>query len=151
MKLLRHVQEFAAFTKNEQKVFLFLSLIFLAGVSLKVYKAYFVHEAVPRFDYSASDREFQERSRRLSSVPAERGPESALSGPDAGAPVEVFNLNTATKEDLLLLPGIGNGIAEQIIKFRKEHGAFSSVDDLRRIKGIGPKKLAKLRPYLRLK
>ncbi len=60
----------------------------------------------------------------------------------------VVNLNTATKEELMLLPGIGKTTAEAILAYRKEKGNFKTVDDLKNVKGIGDKKLAALKPYL---
>ena len=62
-------------------------------------------------------------------------------------PARKINLNKATIEELTLLPGIGPATAEKIIEHRKTSGAFSSVDDLDDIKGIGEKKLEKIRPY----
>lgn len=62
-------------------------------------------------------------------------------------PVPV-NLNTATSEELQLVPGIGPVTAEKILQMRKSYGAFKSVDDLSAIRGIGPKRLEKMRKYL---
>lgn len=62
-------------------------------------------------------------------------------------PTRKINLNKATIEELSLLPGVGPATAETIIEHRKTNGAFSSVDDLDDIKGIGEKKLEKIRPY----
>jgi competence protein ComEA len=62
-----------------------------------------------------------------------------------GAPV---NLNTATAEQLQLVPGIGPATADKILQMRKAYGAFKSVDDLLAIRGIGPKRLEKMRRYL---
>jgi comEA protein len=149
MKLLKRVQEFAAFTKNEQKVFLFLSVVFLAGVSIKAYKAYFVQEPVHQFDYSASDKEFEERSKQLAALPSER--KSADTQSIGQVAHKKIDLNTATKKDLVALPGIGEGIAEEILLYRDERGAFTSLDQLRKIKGIGAKKFEKLRPYIEIK
>ena len=63
-------------------------------------------------------------------------------------PLEPININTATAEELQEVPGIGPVTAEKILKMRKLHGQFKSVGELRAIKGIGPKRLAKMRPYL---
>jgi competence protein ComEA len=147
MKLLKRIQEFAAFTKNEQKIFLFLSVVFIAGVSVKAYRAYFVAQPVPQFDYSASDKEFEERSKHLNSAVLS----DTVVKTEALKGKRKINLNTASKDELVSLPGIGESIAEQIMIFRDEHGAFSSLEQLRKIKGIGAKKFEKLLPYVNLR
>jgi len=53
-----------------------------------------------------------------------------------------ININTASAGELTQLKGIGEKIAESIVQFRKENGAFKSVADLEMVKGIGPKILA---------
>jgi comEA protein len=63
-------------------------------------------------------------------------------------PLVPVNVNTATSEELQQVPGIGPVTAAKILQMRKSYGAFRSVDDLRAIKGIGPKRLAKMRKYL---
>jgi competence protein ComEA len=51
---------------------------------------------------------------------------------------ESININTADKETLMSIKGIGEKRAEAIIAYRKEHGSFKSVDELAEIKGLGP-------------
>ena len=46
------------------------------------------------------------------------------------------------------MPGIGPATAEKILLMRKNYGAFKSVDDLLAIKGLGPKRIEKMRKYL---
>jgi comEA protein len=59
-----------------------------------------------------------------------------------------LNLNTATGEQLQLLPGVGPAKSERIVEFRQKHGKFRRIQDLRRVKGFGQKTLKKLTPYL---
>jgi competence protein ComEA len=63
-------------------------------------------------------------------------------------PAAPVNLNTADSEQLQLVPGIGPATAEKILQMRKAYGSFKSVDDLLAIRGIGPKRLEKMRKYL---
>jgi competence ComEA-like helix-hairpin-helix protein len=57
--------------------------------------------------------------------------------------------NTATAQELEALPGVGPAMAGRIVEAR-EAGRFSTLDDLRRVKGIGPGVLAKLEPHVTL-
>jgi len=59
-----------------------------------------------------------------------------------------LNLNSASKEDLEALPGIGPALAARILEYRKNHGPFKKVEDLEQVSGIGPKKMEKLRPLV---
>jgi competence protein ComEA len=59
-----------------------------------------------------------------------------------------LNLNTATGEQLQLLPGVGPAKSERIVEYRQKHGKFRRIQDLRRVKGFGQKTLKKLTPYL---
>jgi competence protein ComEA len=61
-----------------------------------------------------------------------------------------IDVNTATWVEWAQLDGIGEALAERIVADREANGPFKSVDDLRRVKGIGPKTLARIRPYLTL-
>jgi competence protein ComEA len=60
----------------------------------------------------------------------------------------VINVNTATKEELMMLPGIGEKTASAIAAYRQANGPFKTIDDMTKIKGISKKKLDKLRPSL---
>jgi comEA protein len=72
--------------------------------------------------------------------------------PAADAPplVGVVNVNTASTDELQLLPGIGAARADAVITLRKQRGGFKSVDELKDVKGIGDVGLDRLRPYVRL-
>jgi competence ComEA-like helix-hairpin-helix protein len=56
--------------------------------------------------------------------------------------------NTATAAELTVLPGIGPTLAERIIEDREAHGPFRSIDDLQRVRGVGPKTVERVREFL---
>jgi competence ComEA-like helix-hairpin-helix protein len=58
------------------------------------------------------------------------------------------DLNAATSKELVLLPGIGEVRANAIVESREEFGPFESVEDVQRVKGIGPKTLAGLEEWV---
>lgn len=68
--------------------------------------------------------------------------------PEEVAPGEKINLNTATKEQLMTIKGIGNTYAERIIAYRESHGGFSSLEQLKEIEGVADKRYEKWSPYL---
>lgn len=70
------------------------------------------------------------------------------STPKATKPVYPININTATAEELDLLPDIGPTRAQAIIAYRAEYGPFTSIEDLLHVNGIGEKILAKILPYI---
>jgi len=63
-------------------------------------------------------------------------------------PTKPVNINTATSEQLQQVPGIGPATAQKILQMRKSYGQFKSVDDLLAIRGLGQKRLDKMRKYL---
>lgn len=63
--------------------------------------------------------------------------------------VKEVNVNTADKEMLTQIPGVGPATADAIVKYRKANGKFKSANDLLNIKGIGEKTLAKMKPFLK--
>ena len=66
----------------------------------------------------------------------------------SGLACAAVNLNTATKDELIALPGIGPAKAQAILDYRAQHGGFRSVEELKDVKGIGAKRYEKLKAEL---
>lgn len=78
------------------------------------------------------------------------GPTSSAPRPGKGNPAQLINLNTATVQQLDTLPGVGPVMAAAIVAWRQSNGKFTSVDQLGEVDGIGPGRLEKLRPLVRV-
>ena len=122
--------------------------ILAAALLLAAFSAgfYFGRRSVP-YELSA------ETERTVSSQKAAQGAErsaaqTASSAAPSLAPGEKVNLNTATSEQLQLLPGIGEVLAGRILEYRSAYGKFSAVEQLMDVEGIGEAKFAALRDQI---
>jgi competence protein ComEA len=75
-------------------------------------------------------------------------PSAPVGGAPGGVPAVPVSLGSATPEQLETLDGVGPATAAKIVAYRTEHGGFGSVDDLANVPGIGPKKLAAIKPHV---
>ena len=63
---------------------------------------------------------------------------------------QLVSLNHGNEQELCSLPGVGPATARRIIAYRTAHGSFAGIDDLLAVSGIGPHKLAELKPFVTL-
>lgn len=94
------------------------------------------------FEPGVPDRSYQKTTAEQSGV------SHAASHANVAALRHVVDLNRATAQELESLPGIGAVLAERVIAYRKSVGRFRTVEDLREVAGIGPKKFDRLKPLV---
>jgi len=135
MNAFRSIREYFVFTRNEQKILLFLCVVFLAGAGIKAYRAMTAGAERSRFDYTRSDSVFAARS----------------AGTIAPAEARTIDINTASRAQLMTLPGIGPALAERIIAYRAAHRRFRRIDEVKNIAGIGAKKFERIRGSIEVK
>jgi competence protein ComEA len=85
-------------------------------------------------------------------IPPPRGVAAAAASVPGAAPAAglLVNINTATQTDLEQLPGVGPVTAGAILRWRADHGAFTAVDELMEVSGIGEATLAEIAPHVTL-
>jgi competence protein ComEA len=150
-------------TRNEQNVlfFLFAAIIFGAGVT--GFGAIFGPARAPgdSFSYDAQDREYLEGARQYAAAegtPADSGTAASREvlprlseGRTKATAGRAVNINSASREELLLLPGVGPSTAEKILAYRTAHGAFRRPEEIMEVPSIGEKKFLKMKPYISVK
>jgi comEA protein len=152
LKLPGFITDRLGFTRNESVAIIFLTGTLLAGLMIK----HFFPPSppvIPRFDYAQSDSAYAALvGAHPPLLPSDSSGlhQSNGSRTKAKATPHQININTANAADLTSLPGIGAAYADRIIAYRKEHGRFRNADDLANVKGIGKKKMEKIRPLVRL-
>jgi competence ComEA-like helix-hairpin-helix protein len=137
--MLRRLIEWLALTKTEQKVLAFLVGAMVLGMGIRLYRSTF--PSTPNFDYRASDSTFAAMTAAIDTSASEEPAEE-----ETGK----INPNTATKRQLMKLPGIGEVTAERIMLYRDEVGPFQAIDELTRVRGISKKKLEQIKPFITL-
>ncbi len=149
--MFRRVGDWLALTSTERKIILFLSGTVLVGAGIRLYQETF--PSVPQYNYGAPDsafavlssREPEQRETDPSLVVRSDAEESTAEDDTATAKV---NINAASKQELMTLPGIGEVMSDRIIAFRTDIGPFHSIGDLRKVKGISKRKLEQLAPFI---
>ncbi len=142
-----------SFTKNETRVILFVITVLVTGFSIKFYKQVLNSPSV-RFDYTSEDSVFKSLSVNKVNQDKSVSNDSVKTGIESNENADIrseglLNINTATRSDLIDLPGIGESIADKIISYRERNKKFKRAEDLMNISGIGKKKFDKLKSQIK--
>ncbi|TMQ71370.1 MAG: helix-hairpin-helix domain-containing protein [Candidatus Eisenbacteria bacterium] len=130
-------------TPSERRGATVLVLLFLLGAGHDFWLARRMRRELANGDPAGAMEE-------ASPAPAPSQP-SAESSPTPARPADApLDLNRADARELDALPGIGPVLAERILTYRRERGAFRSVEDLLAVRGIGPRLFERLRPRLKV-
>lgn len=145
-------------TKGEIQAVLFVAVSLLVGAFVLLVKKYNA-DFLPDLGPATAERPGNVDARTERSTTS--GYSAAMThAPAAGKPSTVNNtesgdrlvaINTAPAAELQKLPGIGPVLAERIIAHRNKSGDFATVDQLMDVKGIGPAKLDRMRPFVKLR
>ena len=105
------------------------------------------------YDYSVMDSIFFKRSYQnpdsvLKKVLSVKNENISENSKNTDKKIEIININTATTVDFEKLPYIGPVIAKRITEYRLANKRFETIQDLKKVKGIGEKTLQKLKPYI---
>ena len=129
-------------TTAERRGLQFLLAGFIIGLGVKLTRE--LVASPTKFDYSASDSTFVALSGGADPAP----PDARGADPAGQVNTGPVPMNSAGKADLMTLPGVGEVMAERIILERQDNGPFRTVEDLERVRGIGPKRIEQLRPLV---
>ncbi|MEP7146022.1 MAG: helix-hairpin-helix domain-containing protein [bacterium] len=172
---MNDLMKYISFTKSEAKVILFIVTVLVAGFSIKYYKQVYINDLNTPYDFSGTDAEFKrlsgftkpgstskgkndlsnksdlELAGRLQnsddSITAKSNVSKKIKSGDI--PEKVININTATKNELINLPGIGETTADKIILYRDLKKGFRKKEELMNVSGIGKKKFEKIKIFIK--
>ncbi len=135
-----------ALTRQERLVLWLLAGALVAGALLNTYRK----RELQRERLDPETAAFLERFFELAEAPADSASEAKSSdeGEEGAAQAYRIDLNRATAEELQKLPRVGPVTARRILKTRQQMGGFRRVEDLLNVRGIGPKTLERIRPYV---
>ena len=139
-------------TQKERFVFQFLIISVAVGLGVgTIRKTYFKPDFSEQIENEIA--EFKSLSIDIDESKLNYTQENLSKSDDIKPKISVKSLdvNTASKNDLMTLPKIGPVTAGRIIQCRDDFGSFKSIEDLLKIKGIGPKTLDQLKPFIQIK
>ncbi len=132
------------FTRAEQRAILFLLVTFAIGSAVLWYRRSL---PPPPVDPALLDS-LRVHTQHSAPEPLPRTERDTVKTQTKQLVKGPINLNSATMEDLIGLPGVGEVLAKRIWDYRAQHGKFSRLEDLEQVKGLGKSKVQALREHV---
>ena len=143
------------FTPSERRVIIIIAVVLIGSAGFQYLKnSVYIIESI---NYQREDSIFSRythQARVISEKSArEKYADINLKTQESGTPQKStvqlrLNINIASAEELKQLPRIGPSTAKKIIAYRTKNGPFKTINELRKVKGIGLKTLERIKPYL---
>lgn len=168
MKLLEKISRKLGFTSTETNVLFFILMACFVGITLNIVKDKINNKDYLEFDYSKEDSLFNAASgdpgidgsvedhgekkidsqRELLNFRKEKLPDEKTT--KIFSSTKIIKINSASVHELILLPGLGEKTANEIIDYRNKHGRIKSIDELLNVKGIGKTRLERIKNMISL-
>ena len=138
-----------AFTKQEQRFLLLMIVSFFIGLTIKYYRQSVAEKSVSLSWKAEREQIYAEflagDEQEPYVVEASQERKNSIS---KQAITSTININSASFEELQILPRIGPATARKIIDYRNEYGSFEHIRDIQNVKSIGPKTFANIEKYI---
>ena len=155
MNIFQKLSEKIGLTQTELKVFVFLAAVFAIGLIVKSLSWENGSSAKNNFDYTAMDSIFYASDSLRSSPSKNNLLNSKVDSSDFKINKKKYvlteksiNLNKASLEELVMLPGVGVKTAQNILAYRKASGGFNNIEELMEVERIGESKFNKIKKYV---
>ena len=140
------------FTKSQKNALLFIIVIFALVVLYNLLDR-ILHPVEP-YDFSQFEEKFNARRDSIKKLLLEEETSSIFYKEDekneSPKQIKIININTATVDELTILPRIGPAIGQRIIDYRTVNGRFLKKEDIQNVKGIGPKTYEGFKDLIRI-
>ena len=148
MNLIQKISQKTGLTQTEIKVNAFLLFVLIGGIIIKSVGWQNSEPNKINNNYAASDSIFYSIDTKKNSKIIQKSDLAGSYTDKSELKNKSININSASLEQLTMIPGIGIKTAENILAYRKSVGRFNSINDLLEVKGIADSKFEKIKKYV---
>ena len=140
-----------SFTPQERKAIIFLIIILILGSGITLYKKYhsdFAPELILKPKAKVVESNVSQPNLNLVTDTSTALPKETSPTVISEEKVRQVNLNLATPDELESLPSIGPVLAKRIVDYRQQNGGFKTIEDIKKVQGIGNKIFGSIKNYI---